>query len=68
VPTTYPFAYAYDETYNPNPITLPEGYDISVVVSLIPQAGGDTDIQKIMVTISREGVDILTVEDYKVKR
>lgn len=68
VPTTYPFAYDYDETYNPDPITLPDGYDISVVVDSIPQAGGDTDIQKITVTISREGVDILTIEDYKVKR
>jgi type II secretory pathway pseudopilin PulG len=66
--TAYPRVDIYDETYNPNPITLPEGYNISVVVSPIPQADGDTNIQKITVTISREGVELLTVEDYKVKR
>lgn len=66
--TTYPYVYTYDETYNPNPITLPEGYGISVVVSSITQAGGDTDIQKITVTISQEGVELLTAEDYKVRR
>ena len=65
---TYPYVYTYDETYNPNPITLPQGYDISVAVSSIPEADGDSDIQKITVTISREGVDILTVDDYKVNR
>jgi len=68
VATTYPYVYTYNETYNPNPISLPEGYDISVAVSPIPEAGGDTDIQKVTVTISREGVDILTVANYKVKR
>lgn len=66
--TTYPYAYTYDKTYNPNPITLPAGYDISVVVSSIPEAGGNTDIQKVTVTISRDGVSVLTVADYKVKR
>jgi type II secretory pathway pseudopilin PulG len=66
--TTYPYVDSYDETYNPSPITLPEGYGIGVVVSPIPEAGGDTDIQKIAVTISREGVDLLTVAGYKVKR
>jgi type II secretory pathway pseudopilin PulG len=66
--TTYPYVYTYNKTYNPNPITLPQGYDISVVVSPIPQAGGNTDIQRITVTISREGVDLLTVDNYKVSR
>lgn len=66
--TTYPYVYIYDETYNPSPITLPEGYGISVVVSPILEARGNTDIQKITVTISHEGVDILSVEDYKVSR
>jgi hypothetical protein len=65
--TTYPYVYIYDETYNPEPITLPEGYNIYVAVSSIPEAAA-TDIQKIMVTISRERVDILTVDDYKVNR
>lgn len=67
-PTTYPYVYTYDETYNPNPVTLPEGYDISVAVSQIYQAGGDTDIQKITVSVSRDGEDTLTIADYKVKR
>ena len=47
-------------------VDTPEGYDISVEVGSIPDT--DADIQKITVTISREGVDILTVEDYKVNR
>ncbi len=67
-PTTYPSAYTYNETYNPNPITLPEGYAVSVVVSAIPQAGGDSDVQKITVSVSRDGAGILTIADYKVKR
>jgi type II secretory pathway pseudopilin PulG len=66
--TTYPYVYTYDRTYNPNPITLPAGYDISVVVSSIPEASGNTDIQKVTVTISQDGTNILTVADYKVKR
>jgi len=66
--TTYPYVYTYNKTYNPNPITLPEGYDISVVVSPIPEASGNTDIQRITVTISREGVELLTVDNYKVSR
>ena len=64
--TTYPYVYTYDGTYNPNPITLPEGYDISVEVDSIPDT--DTDIQKITVTISLGDENILTVEDYKVNR
>jgi len=66
--TTYPYVYTYDETYNPSPITLPEGYDILVEVGSILEPDTDTDIQKITVTISRGGEDILTVEDYKVNR
>jgi type II secretory pathway pseudopilin PulG len=67
-PTSYPYVYTYNETYNPNPITLPEGYGISAVVSTISQAGGDTDVQKITVTISQNGANILTIADYKVNR
>lgn len=65
---TYPYVYNFDEKYNPNPITLPQGYEISVTVSSIPQAGGDPNIQKIRVTISREEEELLTIETYKVKR
>jgi type II secretory pathway pseudopilin PulG len=67
-PTSYPYVYTYNETYNPNPVTLPEGYDISLTSSTIPQAGGNSAIQKITVIISRNGEDILTLADYKVKR
>ena len=66
--TTYPYVYTYDETYNPSPITLPEGYGISVAVESILEPATDDNIQKITVTISRGGEDILTVEDYKVDR
>ena len=66
--TTYPYVYTYDEVYNPNPITLPEGYSMSVAVSSIAQAGGDLNIQEITVTVSKDGIELLTVEDYKVKR
>ena len=58
--------FPYDTTYSK--IDEPEGYTISVGVDSIPEAEGDTDIQKITVTISRGGEDILTVEDYKVNR
>jgi type II secretory pathway pseudopilin PulG len=68
LPASYPYVYTYDEDYNPNPVTLPEGYDMSVAVSSILQAGGDPDIQKITVTVSRDGDELLTVEDYKVRR
>jgi len=57
--------------YNPEATTYPkaatpEGYDISIEVSPIPDT--DADIQKITVTISQEGQEILTVENYKVNR
>ena len=66
--TTYPYVYTYDETYNPSPITLPEGYAIDVEVEAILEPATDANIQKITVTISRGGEDILTIEDYKVNR
>jgi len=67
--TTYPKVDIYDETYNPNPVTRPEGYEISSVgVASVPGTGGDTDIQKITVTISLDGEEILEVSAYKVKR
>ena len=66
--TTYPYVYTYDETYNPSPINLPEGYGISVAVGSILEPATDANIQKITVTISRGGEDILTIEDYKVNR
>ncbi|MBA7660587.1 hypothetical protein ES703_68590 [subsurface metagenome] len=53
---------SYDTVYTP------EGYDILVEVDSIPDTDTDTDIQRITVTISRGGEDILTIEDYKVNR
>lgn len=63
----YPHVYTYDGIHNPNPITLPEGYAISVEVDPIHR-GDDIRIQKVTVTISYEGEDILTIETYKVDR
>ena len=54
----------YDTTYST--VDAPEEYAISVGVSSIPDT--DTDIQKITVTISRDGDNITVVEDYKVNR
>ena len=65
--TTYPYVYTYDETYNPNPITLPESYTISVEVSPVPGTT-DSDIQKITVTVNRNDNPVLTLEGYKVAR
>ncbi len=54
----------YDTAYSE--VDEPTGYNISVEVASIPDT--DTDIQKITVTISRDGDNILSVEDYKVNR
>ena len=59
--------YPYDpEAINYPAVDAPEAYTISVEVSSIPDT--NTDIQKVTVTISQGGEDILTVEDYKVNR
>lgn len=63
--------YIKNYAYNPLATTYPEvtgveGYDILVTVSSIPDT--NTDIQKITVTISRDGEEILMAEDYKVNR
>jgi Tfp pilus assembly protein PilV len=47
-------------------VAAPPGYSIAVSVSAVP--GADTDIQKITVTVSREGSDVLAVAGYKVNR
>jgi Tfp pilus assembly protein PilV len=54
----------YNSSYSA--IDVPERYSISVEVGSTPD--NDTDIQKISVTVYRDGEDILTVEDYKVNR
>jgi len=58
---------AYDAGASTYPAeAAPEGYTISVNVSSVPNT--DDDIQKITVSILRDGENILTVEDYKVNR
>ena len=66
--TTYSYVDSYDEVYNLNPITLPEGYAISVGVSPILEPPADSNIQNITVTVARDGEDILTIEGYKANR
>lgn len=63
----YTKSYSYDSQVTTYPtVAAPEGYTVSVEVNSIPDT--DTDIQKITVTISRNGEEILKVEDYKVNR
>lgn len=56
-PTTYPLAPT---------ITLPAGYEILTEALAVPNT--DNNIQKIRVTISRDGEAELAVEDFKVNR
>lgn len=63
--------YIKNYTYEPGvttypAISVPEGYGISVNVSAVP--GGNTKIQKVTVSITRDSTVIMTVEDYKVNR
>ena len=63
--------YTKGYTYDPGTITYPTvtapvGYTIVVGVTTVPNT--DSDIQKITVTIRRDGEDIFTIEDYKVNR
>ena len=65
----YVKSYAYDPgatTYSTEDVDTPGGYAISVAVDSIPDT--DTNIQKVTVTISLDGEDILSIEDYKVNR
>jgi type II secretory pathway pseudopilin PulG len=47
-------------------VTPPAGYGISAEAASI--SGGDSYIQKITVTITRDGETLVTVEDFKVDR
>jgi type II secretory pathway pseudopilin PulG len=63
----YTKSYAYDPDAATYPlIAAPEGYAISVGVSAVPNT--DSDIQKITVTVTRQGEAILQVEGYKMNR
>lgn len=63
--------YTKSSTYDPGAITYPllnapAGYAVSVAVSAVPNAG--SDIQKITVTVARDGEEMIQVEDYKMDR
>ena len=59
--------YAYNVGATTYPaLSAPASYSISVGVGSV--AGTDTDIQKITVTVIKDGVSLLTVSDYKVNR
>jgi Tfp pilus assembly protein PilV len=63
--------YAKSQPYSTAPasyatVTPPAGYAISADAISIPE--GDSSVQKITVTVTRDGDTLLTVEDYKVDR
>ena len=63
--------YTKNYTYNPSATTypvlaVPNTYSVTVGVTTVP--GTDTNMQKITVTVLKDGVNILTVSDYKVNR
>ena len=63
--------YAKSQAFLPAPasyatVTPPTGYAVSADAVSIPE--GDSAIQKITVTVTRNGETLLTVEDYKVDR
>ena len=47
-------------------VTPPTGYTISADAASI--SGGDSTIQQITVTVTRDGDTLMTIEDYKVNR
>ncbi|MGD0780715.1 MAG: type II secretion system protein [Dehalococcoidales bacterium] len=63
--------YTKNYTYNPGATTypilaVPNTYSVTVVVTTVPST--DTNMQKITATVLKNGVNILTVSDYKVNR
>ncbi len=47
-------------------LTAPATYSVTVGVVAVP--GADTNIQKVTVTVFKDGVSIIAISDYKVKR
>ncbi|OGN94635.1 MAG: hypothetical protein A2Y89_05355 [Chloroflexi bacterium RBG_13_51_18] len=47
-------------------ISTPPEYSITVVVTTVPDT--NTDIQKVTANITRSGVPLMTISDYKVNR
>ena len=64
--TSYPSVAEFDATYNPNPITLPDGY--SILVEAEPTNDADSNIQKITASVVYDGDTIVVLEDFKVDR
>jgi Tfp pilus assembly protein PilV len=65
----YTKSYAYNPTATTYPtIAAPANYTIAVGVTSVPYTGNDTDMQKITVTVSRGGQEMMTVADYKMNR
>ena len=63
--------YVKNYPYNPIATTYPvltPPATYSVTVGVTGASGGDTNIQNITVTVSKDGVNVLTVNDYKVNR
>jgi type II secretory pathway pseudopilin PulG len=63
--------YTKHEIYNPGAATypvlaVPDTYSVSVGVLAVP--GANTNIQKITVTVLKDGANIFSISDYKVKR
>lgn len=62
--------YTQSSPYNPAAtypaLAMPAGYSLSLAVGAVP--GADSNIQKITVTISKEGQELLSLADYKVNR
>jgi Tfp pilus assembly protein PilV len=59
------YPYSVGATAYPS-VNAPEGYAITVNVASVP--GANTDIQKVTVTINRNGNAVFTLQDYKVNR
>ena len=47
-------------------LAVPATYSMAVNVAAVP--GGDTNIQKITVSVQKDSVNIVTISDYKVNR
>lgn len=63
--------YTKNENYDPNAVTypllsVPDTYSVLVEVLGVPFA--DTDIQKITVTVNKDGISVYAISDYKVNR
>ncbi len=64
--TSYPSVANLDATYNPNPVTMPDGY--SILVEAETTSDANSNIQKITASVVYGGTTILAVEDFKVDR